>query len=155
MLHFVIHIVSFQVLSSWFSNEFLPNNKKLEAVRQFSFDDSIGGVTVLNISESAERRLLASLCYDFGRDVASRFFLPGIVIDDVYKNLMRKAGNQLLLSALENLQPFPDLELWFGRKTRTLKNGCCYMISTAISHACKRAPGTCAKSSPSLSRSHY
>ena len=155
MLHFVIHIVSFQVLSSWFSNEFLPNNKKLEAVRQFSFDDSVDGAAVLRVNGSTERRLLASLCYDFGRGIAIRFFLSGIIVHDVSKNLLRKAANQLLWSAVENLQPFSDLKLQFGSKTKTLKSGCFNMISMAISNACKRSTGTHAKSLPSPSGSHY
>ena len=155
MLHFVIHIVSFQELNSWFSNEFFPNNKKLEAVRQFSFNDSVDGAAVLNVSESAERRLLASLCYDFGCGVATRFFLSGVVIDDVSKNLLRKAAKQLLWSVLENLHPFSALELQYSSRTVTLKYGCFYMISTAIGKTCKRASGIRAKSSLSPSGSHY
>ena len=154
-VHFANHLISFQELNSWFSNEFLQNNKKLEAVRQFSFDDSADGIAVLNISESAERWLLASLCYEFGRGVATRFFLSGVVIDDVSKNLLRKAAKQLLWSVLENLHPFSALELQYSSRTVTLKYGCFYMISTAIGKTCKRASGIRAKSSPSPSWSHY
>ena len=141
-LYLDLPLVSHQELNSWFLNDFLPN-KKLEAVRQFSFDDGIGA---LNINESPERRLLASLCYDFGRGVASRFFLLHN-IDHKSENVIRKAAHGLLWSALWNLQPYAALKVEFGSRSLKLRSACFNMVSLAISNTRKTTAGVRARSS--------
>ena len=127
----------FQELNDWFQNDFLANNKKWEAVKQIVGDD-----LTFQITESPERRLLASLCYDFGRQLANRFFLHHnssfLRVRD-FKSSMRKAAHQLLWSSLGNLHRLSATKVPFGRKILGFKAVCFNMVSLAVSTTCKRS----------------
>ena len=128
-----IHTIFRQALHSWFQNEFVKGNKKLEAVRELHVDAS-----AINARDSLERRLLSSVCYEFGTSLVSRFHLAKYLPSNrILKDKIRKAAHILFWSHLENLHVHADMKTSFGGRSLSLKAVCSSLVSMAISNKCK------------------
>ena len=109
---------------------------KLDAVKRWVVDPA-----TLDHKDSVERRLLASVCYEYGCSLTNRFHLAEMN-NGMFKNDLRKRANQLFWSHLSNLHAYADVRLSFGGRTLSLKSVCCSMVSMAISNKCKNAPNS-------------
>ena len=126
--HFIIYL---QTLRDWFQNEFLSGNMKMEEVRQLFCDAS-----VFDVKDSLERRLLSSLCYEYGNHLFKRF--PLDTRDQSYaakllKTRFRKLAHQLFWFHLRNLHPMQEEKVSYGDRQITLKALCCALVTTAFS----------------------
>ena len=115
-----------QGLRSWFQNEFLANNKKMEAVRQMD-----GCSPAFELKESVERRLLSSVCHDYGTNLTAKFFRE-LTTDERSKRILRKSASDLLWSYFVNLHPHGARKVSIGGQVLSLKAVCSAMVSKAI-----------------------
>ena len=130
-----VKFLSPQAVQVWFDDEFADGNMKLEAVRGLT-----GNELRFDVTESVERRLLASLCYEYGAHLASRFFLPtslDVISDPVAKKATRQMAHRTLWSRLPNLHRYARQKLPFGSSILTLKAACFNMVSLGVSNKCK------------------
>ena len=105
----------------------------MHAVKQWN-----GDAAAFGNKQSTERRLLASLCYDYGISLASHFCLVNtnrnkFTQDGVKADVFRKSAFDLLWSTLTNLHAHAARKLVHGGQTRTLKSLASAIVSTAVS----------------------
>ena len=123
-----------QALHSWFACEFLRDSKKMEAMRNWAGDS----VAFLD-KESVDRRILSSLCYEYGSGLSSRFDLTanyryGEDIDTRIKiDFLRKSAASLFWTHLPSLHALSTMKVKDGTCTRTLRSLCTHSISKVIS----------------------
>ena len=137
MDHAFHYPIFWQALHFWFEHDFLRNSPKMSAMRQWS-----GDASAFIAKDSVERRILASLCSDYGMCLA-QFCLVGCRSDDDVETQnktdgLRKYASHLFWAHLENLHPFSDMKLLQGSRNRSFKAICVHYISTAISRWLKR-----------------
>ena len=89
-----------------------------------------GSAPALDVKDSVERRLLSSLCYDFGTALAARFRLDAGRGENA--RLVRKLAHKLFWSHLDNFHVLQNLKLSFGGRALTLKSVCSTQVSRAI-----------------------
>ena len=102
-------------------------------VRELQFDAS-----TVNAKDSVERRLLSSVCYEFGTSLTAKFHLAKYLPSNrVLKDKIRKFAHVLFWFHLDNLHGYSDMKTSFGGRSLGLKAVCLAMVSMAISNKCK------------------
>ena len=126
---FSIHThLGLQGLHSWFGNEFLPSNKKLAALRATQGDSP-----AFDDKQSVVRRLLSSVCHDYGSMLTARFARQ-MTANDNCKRTLRKYANNLIWNYLENLHAYGARKVPHGHQLLSLKAVCTALISRAITN---------------------
>ena len=92
---------------------------------------------LLRNKESVERRLISSLCYDFGSQLAQKFNLEGIsrgapAVVHLAKLHLRKLAYKSFWEHLSNLPPYSNVTIRMCTRELRLKVAICQMISKAI-----------------------
>ena len=137
ILHSFSPSIFWQTLRIWFENEFLLGNAKLETVRQLRCDDA----SVFHDKDSVERRLLSSLCYEYGNGLYKRFPFDSTDKSSATKFLktrFRKLAHQLFWFQLKNLHHLQDAKVFYGDRQIGLKAICCAWITNAFSKAYRK-----------------
>ena len=137
----VFTVVSFlslyfrQALHSWFEYEFLRDSKKMEAMRNWS-----GDAAAFLDKESVDRRILSSLCYEYGSGLTTRFDLTAnhrfYAQDSEWRtkiDFLRKSAASLFWSHLPSLHALSTMKVKDGACSRTLRSLCTHSISKVIS----------------------
>ena len=127
----VIGVFLAQAAVVWFDDEFIKDSTKFDAVKALS------GEQKFYEAESEERKHLNSLCYEYGGNLASRFFLPtspDVLSDPAAKKAMRQMAKETLWSRLPNLHRYADQMLSIGSSTLSLKATCFNNIQLGISN---------------------
>ena len=106
----------------------------MEAVRLWT-----GVAAAFHTKDSIMRRLLASVCYEFGTGLATRFQLARWEEAEIRNKeaKFRRSASDLFWSRLQNLHSFPG-KFPLGSRTRTLRSICGIHISNAISQKIDR-----------------
>ena len=109
-------------MDDWFWKRFVLNNKKIEALKTIA-----SGEKFLD-KNSVERKLISSLCYDFGKE------LPINMLDTKERKKSTKRLFCLLWNEMPNLQPFALLSIPHKGREASLKVACYDLVSSAIAN---------------------
>ena len=105
--------------------EFIHDNDKLMAVQGLS-----GASIVEAEKDSFERKLISSLCYDYGMRVAPIFVSD--TVDKALETHLRRIAYNLLWSKLNNLHGCAREKIKTGKASKTLQAACFWFVSSAI-----------------------
>ena len=104
----------------------------MEAVIQLD-----GGTPGFECKDSVERKLLSSVCHDYGSLLTARFYRE-LMGDDKYRNNnLRKLANNLIWLELTHLHPHAARKVPFCGRLYSLKTVCCSIVSKAITKKLK------------------
>ena len=106
-------------MDEWFWKMFFPNNMKIQALKNV---DDAQSFTEKNC---VERKLINSLCYDFGKEFPSQF----LAMKSAKKRLFLLLWNQL-----PNLHPFEQLVVPHKNRSVSLKAACFDVVSSNIAN---------------------
>lgn len=119
MTFFFFSFSHFQALDDWFWKKFFPNNIKIEALKKVT-----DGESLLERS-SVERKLISSLCYDFGKEFP---------LDFLVNNSSKKRLFCLLWNEMPNLHPFALMLVPHKNRQVSFKAACYDIVSSTIAN---------------------
>ena len=106
-------------MDGWFWNEFFPNNIKIEALKKVDNGDCFLE------KNTVERKLISSLCYDFGKEFPHQFLAS---------NSSKKRLFCLLWNELPNLHPYKMMTIPHKNRQVSFKAACYDIVSSTIAN---------------------
>ena len=106
-------------MTDWFWNTFLPNNLKIEALKNVQDGQNFTD------KNSVERKLINSLCYDFAKQFPAEF----LVQKSAKKRLFSMLWNQM-----SNLHPFEQLIVPHKNRQVSLKTACFDIFTSNVTN---------------------